>query len=36
MNGTAAADPAGWVLLASADLIAVFGTLTMLLYRGRR
>ena len=35
MNGTAAAGQAGWVLLASAALIAVFGPLTMLLYRSR-
>jgi ABC-2 type transport system permease protein len=36
MNGTATAGQVGWVLLASAGLIAVFGPLTMLLYRGRR
>ncbi len=36
MNGTAAASQVGWVLLASAGLIAVFGTLTMFLYRARR
>jgi ABC-2 type transport system permease protein len=36
MNGTAAAGEVGWVLLASAGLIAVFGPLTMLLYRGRQ
>lgn len=36
MNGTAAAGQVGWVLLASAGLIAVFGPLTMLLYRGRQ
>jgi len=33
MDGTAAASQAGWVLLASAALIAVFGPLTMHLYR---
>lgn len=33
MDGTAAAGQAGWVLLASAALIAVFGPLTMHLYR---
>ncbi|HEU5417862.1 MAG TPA: ABC transporter permease [Streptosporangiaceae bacterium] len=36
MNGTAAASDIGWVLLASAALIAVFGPLTMRLYRSRR
>jgi ABC-2 type transport system permease protein len=36
MNGTAAAGQAGWVLLASAALVAVFGPLTMLLYRSRQ
>jgi ABC-2 type transport system permease protein len=35
MNGTATASQVGWVLLASAGLIAVFGSLTMLLYRSR-
>ena len=35
MNGTPAAGQAGWVLLASAALIAVFGPVTMLLYRSR-
>ena len=35
MNGTGAAGQAGWVLLASAALVAVFGPLTMLLYRSR-
>jgi ABC-2 type transport system permease protein len=33
MNGTPAGSQAGWVLLASAGLIAVFGPLTMRLYR---
>lgn len=33
MDGTPAAGQAGWVLLASAALIAVFGSLTMFLYR---
>ena len=33
MDGTAAASQVGWVLLASAALIAVFGPLTMHLYR---
>src|SRR5215471_6015773 len=33
MNGTATAGQVGWVLLASAALVAVFGSLTMLLYR---
>lgn len=36
MNGTAAAGQAGWVLLASAVLVAVFGPVTMLLYRSRQ
>ncbi|HUA29335.1 MAG TPA: ABC transporter permease [Streptosporangiaceae bacterium] len=36
MNGTAAVGQVGWVLLASAGLIAVFGPLTMMLYRGRQ
>jgi len=36
MNGTAAVGQVGWVLLASAGLIAVFAPLTMLLYRGRQ
>ena len=36
MNGTATAGQAGWVLLASAALVAVFGPVTMLLYRSRR
>jgi ABC-2 type transport system permease protein len=35
MNGTAATAQVGWVLLASAALITVFGPLTMLLYRRR-
>jgi ABC-2 type transport system permease protein len=35
MDGTAAAGQAGWVLLTSAALIAVFGPVTMLLYRSR-
>jgi ABC-2 type transport system permease protein len=35
MNGTAAASQVGWVLLASGALVAVFGSLTMLLYRNR-
>ncbi|MGN6173895.1 MAG: ABC transporter permease, partial [Streptosporangiaceae bacterium] len=35
MNGTATAGQVGWVLLASAALVAVFGPLTMLLYRSR-
>jgi hypothetical protein len=33
MDGTPAGSQAGWVLLASAALIAVFGPLTMRLYR---
>ena len=36
MNGTAIAGQVGWVLLACAALIAVFGSLTMRLYRTRR
>ncbi len=36
MNGTATAGQVGWVLLASAGLIAVFGTLTMVLFRKGR
>jgi daunorubicin/doxorubicin transport system permease protein len=36
MNGTATATQVGWVLLASAALITVFGPLTMLLYRNRQ
>jgi ABC-2 type transport system permease protein len=36
MNGTAAVSQVGWVLLACAALIAVFGSLTMRLYRTRR
>jgi ABC-2 type transport system permease protein len=36
MNGTAAAGQAGWVLLASAALVAVFAPTTMLLYRSRQ
>jgi ABC-2 type transport system permease protein len=36
MNGTAAAGQVGWVLLASAALVAVFGPITMLLYRSRQ
>jgi len=36
MDGTAAAGQAGWVLLASAVLIAAFGPLTMHLYRTRQ
>jgi len=35
MNGTATAGQVGWVLLASAALVAVFGPLTMFLYRSR-
>lgn len=35
MDGTPAASQAGWVLLAAAALIAVFGPLTMRLYRAR-
>jgi ABC-2 type transport system permease protein len=35
MNGTAVGSQAGWVLLASAALIAIFGPITMLLYRSR-
>jgi ABC-2 type transport system permease protein len=35
MNGTAAGGQVGWVLLASAGLVAVFGPLTMRLYRTR-
>jgi ABC-2 type transport system permease protein len=36
MNGTPAGGQAGWVLLASAALIATFGPITMLLYRSRQ
>ena len=36
MNGTPGAGQAWWVLLASAALVAVFGPVTMLLYRNRR
>jgi hypothetical protein len=36
MNGTGAAGQAGWVLLASAARVAIFGPLTMLLYRSRQ
>jgi ABC-2 type transport system permease protein len=36
MNGTAAVSQVAWVLLACAALIAVFGSLTMRLYRTRR
>jgi daunorubicin/doxorubicin transport system permease protein len=36
MNGTGTAGQVGWVLLASAGLVAVFGPLTMLLYRKGR
>jgi ABC-2 type transport system permease protein len=36
MNGTATVSQVGWVLLACAALIAVFGSLTMRLYRTRR
>ena len=36
MNGTATAGQVGWVLLASAGLIAVFAPLTMLRYRSRQ
>jgi ABC-2 type transport system permease protein len=36
MNGTATASQVGWVLLASAGLIAVFAPLTMLRYRNGR
>jgi ABC-2 type transport system permease protein len=35
MNGTVAVGQVGWVLLASAALVAVFGPLTMRLYRTR-
>ena len=35
MDGTAAAGQAGWVLLASAALVAIFGPITMRLYRSR-
>jgi ABC-2 type transport system permease protein len=35
MHGTAAAGDVGWVLLASVALVAVFGPLTMHLYRTR-
>jgi ABC-2 type transport system permease protein len=35
MHGTATADQIGWVLLASAALVAVFAPLTMHLYRTR-
>ena len=35
MAGTATAGQVGWVLLASAALVAVFGPLTMYLYRAR-
>jgi ABC-2 type transport system permease protein len=35
MGGTATVGQVGWVLLASAGLIAVFGSLTMRLYRSR-
>ena len=34
MAGTWAAGQVGWVLLASAALTAVFGPLTVRLYRG--
>jgi ABC-2 type transport system permease protein len=36
MAGTASASQAGWVLLSSAGLIAVFGTLSIYLYRSRQ
>jgi ABC-2 type transport system permease protein len=36
MNGTASASQVGWVLLASAGLIAIFAPLTMLRYRKGR
>jgi ABC-2 type transport system permease protein len=36
INGTGAAGQAGWVLLASAALVAIFGPVTMLLYRSRQ
>lgn len=36
LNGTAAAGQVGWVLLASAGLLAIFGPLTMYLYRSRQ
>jgi ABC-2 type transport system permease protein len=36
MGGTAAAGQAGWVLLESAGLIAVFGSLSIYLYRRRQ
>ena len=35
MHGTASAGEVGWVLLASAALVAVFAPLTMYLYRSR-
>jgi ABC-2 type transport system permease protein len=35
MHGTAGAGDVGWVLLASAALVAVFGPLTMHLYRNK-
>ena len=35
MDGTVAAGQAGWVLLASAALVAIFGPITMRLYRSR-
>jgi ABC-2 type transport system permease protein len=36
MNGTGGAGQAGWVLLASAALVAIFGPVTMWLYRSRQ
>lgn len=35
MSGTATAGQVGWVLLSSAVLVAVFGPVTMYLYRNR-
>jgi ABC-2 type transport system permease protein len=36
MSGTVTAGQVGWVLLASAALVAVFAPLTMYLYRNKR
>lgn len=36
LDGTASAGQAGWVLLVSAALVAVFGPLTMYLFRARQ
>jgi ABC-2 type transport system permease protein len=36
MEGTATAGQVGWVLVASAALVSVFGPLTMHLYRRKR